>query len=195
MADLARSNLLKVKRFKESKENFERQVERSNWFYLISAILLLGALLTQGGMLTQTALVLLALIALTPTVKPRAVNKFVTVIERNHDLWMKQNKIAYYSKKNAAFLLDDGKDSEIYRFHDPACDECWHDEDALFNLDENRILYQRDGTPAGRLKRQDTPQLDLLDFYWQRMSLQTALTLYVSFGERSLKNASAAIGD
>ena len=41
MADLARSNLLKVKRFKESKENFERQVERSNWFYLISAILLL----------------------------------------------------------------------------------------------------------------------------------------------------------
>jgi hypothetical protein len=37
--------------------------------------------------------------------------------------------------------------------------------------------------------------MDLMDFYWKRMSLQTALTLYVSFGDRGLKNAAAVIGD
>ena len=195
MAGLTRSNLLKVKRFKESKADFEQQVERASWFYLAWAVLMLGALVMEGSLLSRALLVVLALAALTPTIKPRAVNRFVSVIDRNHDLWMKQNKIAYYSKKNSAFLYDDGKDSETYRFHDPVCEECWHEEDALFNLDENRTLYESGGTPVGRLKRQPISQLDLMDFYWKRMSLQTALTLYVSFGDRGLRNAAAAIGD
>ncbi|MEL0048194.1 MAG: hypothetical protein VW867_06080 [Gammaproteobacteria bacterium] len=195
MAGLTRSNLLKVKRFKESKADFEQQVGRASWFYLAWAILMLGALLMEGSILSRAILVVVALAALAPTIKPRAVSRFVTVIDRNHDLWMKQNKIAYYSKKTAAFLYDDGKDSETYRFHDPVCEECWHEEDALFNLDENRTLYESDGTAVGRLKRQPVSQLDLMDFYWKRMSLRTALTLYVSFGDRGLKNAATAIGD
>lgn len=195
MAGLTRSNLLKVKRFKESKADFEQQVGRASWFYLAWALLMLGALLVEDSILSRAVLIVLALAALAPTIKPRAVNRFVEVIDRNHDLWMKQNKIAYYSKKNSAFLYDDGKDSEIYRFHDPACDECWHEEDALFNLDDNRTLYESDGTAVGRLKRQPSPQLDLMDFYWKRMSLRTALTLYVSFGDRGRKNAAMAIGD
>ena len=195
MDGVTRSKLLKVKRFKENKADFEQQAARESWFYLAWAILMLSALLMEGGILSRAILVVLALAALAPTIKPRAVNRFVTVIDRNHDLWMKQNKIAYYSKKNAAFLYDDGKDSETYRFHDPVCEECWQEEDALFNLDENRTLYGSDGTAVGRLKRQPVPQLDLMDFYWKRMSLRTALTLYVSFGDRGRKNAAAAIGD
>jgi hypothetical protein len=195
MAGLTRSNLLKIKRFKESKADFEQQAGRASWFYLIWAILMLSALLMEGSILSRAVLLVLALAALAPTIKPRAVNQFVTVIDRNHDLWMKQNNIAYYSKKTAAFLFDDGKDSETYRFHDPVCEECWLEDGALFNLDENRTLYGSDGTAVGRLKRQPVPQLDLMDFYWKRMSLRTALTLYVSFGDRGRKNAAAAIGD
>jgi len=35
----------------------------------------------------------------------------------------------------------------------------------------------------------------LMDFYWKRMSLRTALTLYVSFGDSGGRNAAAALGD
>ena len=103
MAGLTRSNLSKVKRFKESKADFEQQVERASWFYLAWAVLMLGALLMEGSFLARAMIVVLALAALVPTIKPRAVNRFVSVIDRNHDLWMKQNKVAYYSKKNGAF--------------------------------------------------------------------------------------------
>ena len=52
MAGLTRSNLLKVKRFKESKADFEQQVGRASWFYLAWAILMLGALLMEGSILS-----------------------------------------------------------------------------------------------------------------------------------------------
>ena len=45
MAGLTRSNLLKVKRFKENKADFEQQTVRASWFYLAWAILMLSALL------------------------------------------------------------------------------------------------------------------------------------------------------
>ena len=55
--------------------------------------LMLGALLVEGSILSRAALIVLALAALAPTIKPRAVNRFVEVIDRNHDLWMKQKKL------------------------------------------------------------------------------------------------------
>lgn len=184
MASLSRSDLIKIKRFKESKPLFDRMIQRALWFYLGSSLLLMGALTLVGSDQTLAGLLAVsAIAALAPTIKPRATGKVVALVERNYDLWMRQNKIAAYSRKTSAFLLKPDNADQTEQFHDPVCDECWHENEALFNMDENRVLRQADVESGARVRRQSVSQLDLADYYWSRMSLNTALRLYVTFGE------------
>ena len=184
MANLSRSDLIKIKRFKESKPLFDQMMQRALWFYLGAGLLLIAALTLVGSDQTLAGvLAISAIAALVPTLKPRATGKVVALVERNYDLWMRQKKIAGYSRKTSAFLLkaDDADQAEL--FHDPVWDEGWHESEALFNMDENRVLRQADVESGARVQRQSVSQLDLADYYWARMSLSTALTLYVTFRE------------
>ena len=150
MASLSRSDLIKIKRFKESKPLFDRMIQRALWFYLGSSLLLMGALTLVGSDQTLAGLLAIsAIAALAPTIKPRATGKVVALVERNYDLWMRQNKIAAYSRKTSAFLLKPDNADQTEQFHDPVCDECWHENEALFNMDENRVLRQADVESAG----------------------------------------------
>ena len=142
------------------------------------SIVAVGSDQTVAGVLAVCAIA-----ALVPTVKPRATGKVVGLVERNYDLWMRQNKISGYSRRTSAFLLKAEDAGQAEQFHDPVCDECWHESEALFNIDENRVLRQADVESGARVQRQSVSQLDLADYYWARMSLSTALTLYVTFRE------------
>jgi hypothetical protein len=139
---------------------------------------LVGSDQTVAGVLA-----IFAIAALVPTVKPRATGKVVGLVERNYDLWMRQNKISGYSRRTSAFLLKAEDAGQAEQFHDPVCDECWQESEALFNMDENRVLRQADGESGARVQRQAVSQLDLADYYWARMSLNRAMTLYVTVGE------------
>jgi hypothetical protein len=184
MANLSRSDLIKIKRFKESKPLFDRMMQGALWFYLGSGLLLIAALILVGSDQTLAGvLAVSAIAALVPTIKPRATGKVVALVERNYDLWMRQNRIAGYSRKTSAFLLKADDADQAEQFHDPVCDECWDESEALFNMDENRVLRQADVESGARVQRQSVSQLDLADYYWARMSLSTALTLYVTFRE------------
>ncbi len=184
MASLSRSDLIKIKRFKESKPEYERKMQLALGFYLGSGLLLIAALLSVGSDQTLAGvLAICSIAALAPTLRPRATGKVVALVERNYDLWMRQNKIAGYSRRTNAFLLKADDPEQAQQFHDPVCDECWHEGEALFNIDENRVLRQADVESGTRVQRQSVSQLDLVDYYWSRMSLNTALKLYVTFGE------------
>ena len=184
MTNLSRSDLIKIKRFKESKPLFDRMLQRTLWFYLGSGLLFIAALILVGSDQTVAGvLAIFAIAALVPTVKPRATGKVVGLVERNYDLWMRQNKISGYSRRTSAFLLKAEDAGQAEQFHDPVCDECWQESEALFNMDENRVLRQADGESGARVHRQAVSQLDLADYYWARMSLNRAMTLYVTVGE------------
>lgn len=186
MANLSRSDLIRIKRFKESKPLFDRILQRALWFYLGSGLLLIAALILAGSDQTLAGVLAISAIAvLVPTIKPRATGKVVALVERNYDLWMRQNKISAYSRKTSAFLLKADDADQTEQFHDPVCDECWDENEALFNMDENRVVRQVNVESGARIQRQTVSQLDLADYYWARMSLNTALTLYVTFGEMS----------
>lgn len=186
MANLSRSDLIRIKRFKESKPLFDRILQRALWFYLGSGLLLIAALILAGSDQTLAGVLAISAIgALVPTIKPRATGKVVALVERNYDLWMRQNKISAYSRKTSAFLLKADDADQTEQFHDPVCDECWDENGALFNMDENRVVRQVNVESGARIQRQTVSQLDLADYYWARMSLNTALTLYVTFGEMS----------
>lgn len=186
MANLSRSDLIRIKRFKESKPLFDRVLQRALWFYLGSGLLLIAALILAGSDQTLAGVLAISAIAvLVPTIKPRATGKVVALVERNYDLWMRQNKISAYSRKTSAFLLKADDADQTEQFHDPVCDECWDENEALFNMDENRVVRQVNVESGARIQRQTVSQLDLADYYWARMSLNTALTLYVTFGEMS----------
>mgnify|MGYP001162391784 CR=1 FL=1 len=186
MANLSRSDLIRIKRFKESKPLFDRVLQRALWFYLGSGLLLIAALILAGSDQTLAGVLAISAIAvLVPTIKPRATGKVVALVERNYDLWMRQNKISAYSRKTSAFLLKADDADQTEQFHDPVCDECWDENGALFNMDENRVVRQVNVESGARIQRQTVSQLDLADYYWARMSLNTALTLYVTFGEMS----------
>lgn len=186
MANLSRSDLIRIKRFKESKPLFDRILQRALWFYLGSGLLLIAALILAGSDQTLAGVLAISAIAvLVPTIKPRATGKVVALVERNYDLWMRQNKISAYSRKTSAFLLKADDADQTEQFHDPVCDECWDENEALFNMDENRVVRQANVESGARIQRQTVSQLDLADYYWARMSLNTALTLYVTFGEMS----------
>ena len=49
MASLSRSDLIKIKRFKESKPLFDRTLQRALWFYLGSGLLFIAALIVVGS--------------------------------------------------------------------------------------------------------------------------------------------------
>ena len=49
MASLSRSDLIRIKRFKESKPLFDRVMQRALWFYLGSSLLLIAALILVGS--------------------------------------------------------------------------------------------------------------------------------------------------
>ena len=49
MANLSRSDLIKIKRFKESKPLFDRMLQRTLWFYLGSGLLFIAALILVGS--------------------------------------------------------------------------------------------------------------------------------------------------
>ena len=94
MANLSRSDLIKIKRFKESKPLFDRMMQGALWFYLGSGLLLIAALILVGSDQTLAGvLAVSAIAALVPTIKPRATGKVVALVERNYDLWMRQNRI------------------------------------------------------------------------------------------------------
>ena len=189
MSSFNRSDLIKIKRFKESKREFDRKLQMALWFYLAAGLLLLAALLLDNQQpMAQGALALCALICLAPTLRTRSVAKLVAFIEQNHDACMKQNNISRYSLKTGAFLLRQDDLEADEKFHDPNCEECWDDNGALFNLDEHRQLQQADGSTV-RLPRQSASQLDLMTYYWERISVNTAFKLYVSVGQ---KNVAAA---
>ena len=184
MAGLNRSDLIKIKRFKESKIEFDRKVQLAMWLYLAAGLLLVAALVVNDAPGTaKGALFLLGLACLAPTLKPRAVGKIVGLVEKNYDTWMKQNKISGYSRKAGAFLLKTDNPEQSSLFHDPSCEECWHESEALFNLDENRMLKQNSADSGVRVPRQTVSQLDLLDYYWGQISITAALKLYASFGK------------
>ena len=184
MASLSRGDLIKIKRFKESKPEYERKMRLALGFYLGSGLLLIAALLSMGSdQILAGLFAICSIAALAPTLRPRATGKVVALVERNYDLWMRQNKIAGYSRRTNAFLLKADDPEQAQQFHDPVCDECWHEGEALFNIDENRVLRQTDVESGTRVQRQSVSQLDLVDYYWSRMSLNTALKLYVTFGE------------
>ena len=184
MASLSRGDLIKIKRFKESKPEYERKMRLALGFYLGSGLLLIAALLSMGSdQILAGVLAIGSIAALAPTLRLRATGKVVALVERNYDLWMRQNKIAGYSRRTNAFLLKNDDPEQAQQFHDPVCDECWHEGEALFNIDENRVLRQTDVESGTRVQRQSVSQLDLVDYYWSRMSLNTALKLYVTFGE------------
>ena len=184
MASLSRSDLIKIKRFKESKPDYERTMQLALGFYLGSGLLLIAALFSVGSDQSLAGILAIGSIAaLAPTLRPRATGKVVALVERNYDLWMRQNKIAGYSRRTNAFLLKNDDPEQAQQFHDPVCDECWHEGEALFNIDENRVRREADAESGTRVPRQSVSQLDLVDYYWSRMSLNTALKLYVTFGE------------
>ena len=184
MASLSRSDLIKIKRFKESKPDYERKMQLALGFYLGSGLLLIAALLSVGSDQSLAGVLAIGSIAaLAPTLRPRATGKVVALVERNYDLWMRQNKIAGYSRRTNAFLLKADDPEQAQQFHDPVCDECWHEGEALFNIDENRVRREADAESGTRVPRQSVSQLDLVDYYWSRMSLNTSLKLYVTFGE------------
>ena len=81
---------------------------------------------------------------------------------------MRQNKIAGYSRRTNAFLLKNDDPEQAQQFHDPVCDECWHEGEALFNIDENRVRREADAESGTRVPRQSVSQLDLVDYYWSR---------------------------
>jgi hypothetical protein len=182
-----RSDLIKIKRFKESKEEFDRKVQLTTWFYLLATAFLIGALAaSDASQVARAAMLLAGAACLAPTLKPRAAGKIVFFVEQNHDAWMRQNKIAGYSRKVGAFLLKDENPEQAAQFHDPNCDECWDEGEALFNLDEHRMLQQQADESVARVPRQSASQLDLLDYYWGVISLNTALKLYVTLGTANL---------
>jgi hypothetical protein len=184
MANLSRSDLIKIKRFKESKPDYERKMQLALWFYLGFVLLLITALLLVGSDQDLAGVLAIGSIAaLAPTLRTRATGKVIALVERNYDLWMRQNKIAGYSRRTNAFLLKNDDPEQAQQFHDPVCDECWHEGEALFNIDENRVRREADAESGTRVPRQSVSQLDLVDYYWSRMSLNTALKLYVTFGE------------
>ena len=53
----------------------------------------------------------------------------------------------------------------------------------LSAFEEDRVLRQADVESGARVPRQAVSQLDLADYYWARMSLNRAMTLYVTVGE------------
>ena len=99
---------------------------------------------------------------------------------------MRHNKISGYSRKVGAFLLKDENPEQQSQFHDPNCDECWDEDEALFNLDEHRLLQQPSDESVARVPRQSASQLDLLDYYWSFISMNTAFKLYVTLGTANL---------
>ena len=106
MASLSRSDLIKIKRFKESKPDYERKMQLALGFYLGAGLLLIAALLSVGSDQSLAGVLAIGSIAaLAPTLRPRATGKVVALVERNYDLWMRQNKIAGYSRRTNAFLL------------------------------------------------------------------------------------------
>ena len=182
-----RSDLIKIKRFKESKKEFDRKVQVAQWFYLLTAAFLIGALAaSEASQAARAAMLLVGAACLAFTLKPRAVGKIVFFVEQNHDAWMRQNKISGYSRKVGAFLSKDENSEQSPQFHDPNCDECWDENEALFNLDENRMMQRPADESAARVPRESSSQLDLLDSYWGLISLSTALKLYVTYGTGNL---------
>ena len=68
MANLSRSDLIKIKRFKESKPIFDRMLQRALWFYLGSGLLFIAALIVVGS--DQTVAGVLAVCAIAALVPP-----------------------------------------------------------------------------------------------------------------------------
>ena len=72
MSSFNRSDLIKIKRFKESKREFDRKLQMALWFYLAAGLLLLAALLLDSQQpMAQGALAMCALICLAPTLRTR----------------------------------------------------------------------------------------------------------------------------